>query len=232
MENLDIGSISSTSDSATDEQQIKTLTSFDIFIRCIKRAENLVNYESSKEKGIEFSDEHLCDSYRAAIVLSISALDAFIRTLVISEIRTQLSNNKKPLNAKLATYIKNLLSQDILLEAARNYDLLERVEKTVREDFETKSFQGEWKISTYLELVGYNDVIQEVAIKANVNEKNLRRQLNVFTTRRHIIAHSGDYNLNQLPHKENDIKQEYAEECIKIVKLFAENITKIVKDGK
>lgn len=206
-----------------------SITSFEVFEKCIIRAENLISLHDSTEDVDEISDEHYCDCYRAAVVLTISALDAFIRKALVSEIRRILSDASKPLNQELSEYIKNLLNQDKLLDAARKYNLLDKVEDAVKNDFETKSFQGEWKIVSFMKLVGYKDIFSEVSIKADINEKNLKRKLNVFTTRRHIIAHSGDYDLNQTPHRENAIKKEYAKECIDVVRLFATTINEIME---
>lgn len=204
------------------------LSSFEVFEKCITRAENLISFHSTTEKVLEISDEHYCDCYRAAVVLSISALDAFVRKTVISEIVKQISK-RTPLNNKLSTYLKGLLNQDKLLDAARNYDLIDKVEEAVKVDFDTKSFQGEWKISSYMEMVGYKDIFSEVSIKVDINEKNLKAKLGKFTARRHIIAHSGDYNLNQNPHNENDIDKGYANECLETVRLFALTIHEIIE---
>ena len=214
--------------SSVTADETKSITSFEVFEKCIIRAENLISVHDSTEKIDEISDEHYCDCYRAAVVLSISALDAFVRKVVVSEIRKIISDTSKPMNPELSEYVKNLLNQDKLLEAARKYNLLDKVEEAVKTDFETKSFQGEWKITQYLKMVGYKDIFSEVSIKADINEKNLKSKLNIFTNRRHIIAHSGDYNLNQTPHKENDIDKSYASECIQIVRLFATEIHEII----
>jgi hypothetical protein len=211
------------------ESEIVILSSFEVFEKCIKRSENLISFHSTTEEIEEISEQHYCDCYRAAVVLSISALDAFVRKVVISEIAKKIAE-KKPLNDKLKEYIKNLLNQDKLLEAARNYDLLEQVENAIKSDFETKSFQGEWKISSYMEMVGYKNIFSEVSVTADINEKNLKRKLGVFTNRRHIIAHSGDYDLNQSPHNENKIDKKFATECVSTVKLFATNINKIIDE--
>ena len=53
------------------------LSSFEIFERCINRAQNLISIEKTTEDIDAVSEQHYCDCYRAAIVLSISALDAF-----------------------------------------------------------------------------------------------------------------------------------------------------------
>ncbi len=203
-----------------------TLSSYDIFNKCIKRASNLVNFhqENERETGME---EHYCDAYRAAIVLSISALDAFVRTLVIEKVKNILLTSSQSLNGGLRDYLKNLLNQDKLLDAARNYNLLEMVEKALRDDFEKKSFQGEWKITQFMELVGHPDIFKQVSIKAELNETTLTNKINKFTKRRHTIAHSGDYKLNQTEQTENDIDKEYANDCIKTVSAFAKNLNEI-----
>ena len=60
------------------------LTPFDIFNRCIKRAENLINFHSEDKNPDE---EHFCDAYRASVVLTIAALDAYTRTVTIIKIK-------------------------------------------------------------------------------------------------------------------------------------------------
>jgi len=218
--------------SAIGENKNKSITSYGVFEKCIVRAENLISLHDSTENIDAVSEEHYCDCYRAAVVLSISALDAFIRKAIVSEIRRILSDASKPVNPELLEYIKSLLNQDKLLDAARKYNLLEQVEAAVKNDFETKSFQGEWKIATYLKLVGYKDIFSDVSVKADINEKNLKRKLNLFTTRRHVIAHSGDYDLNQTPHKENSIQKTYAKDCIDTVRLFAKTIHDIMEESR
>lgn len=224
--NIKIHPIKNTSSEKIED--VSTLSSYEVFEKCIKRAENLISFHTSTEKIEEISEQHYGDCYRAAVVLSISALDAFVRKVVISEIIKMIAD-KKPLNLKLSNYLKQLLNQDKLLEAARNYDLIERVEEVIKSDFETKSFQGEWKITSYMEMVGYKDIFSEVSVKVDINEKNLKRKLNVLTSRRHIIAHSGDIDLNQNPHKENLIDKKYANNCVETVRLFAKTINDIIE---
>ncbi len=201
------------------------LTPYDIFQRCIKRAQNLIDFHSS-DKESEIA-EHFCDAYRAAIVLSISALDAFIRSIVTERINNILLDNTKELPEKLALYLKNLLNQDKLLLAARKYNLHEVVDKHIKEDFGTKSFQGEWKIKTFMELVGYNNIFKQVSDKADISETNLMKKLEIYTQRRHIIAHSGDYDLNNTDQKENSINKEFAEDCVGLVNKFAKHVNEI-----
>lgn len=218
------------SGSAPVAAAIQMATPYYIFCQCITRASNLVSLHDSTQENGSISEAHYCDCYRAAIVLSISALDAYIRKVVVSEIRNILANPGRQLSRGLSEYIKLLLNQDKLLDAARKSNLLDVVENAVKEDFSTKSFQGEWKITTHLEMVGHGEIFSKVSVKANINEKNLKEQISRYTGRRHVIAHSGDYDLNQTPHQENTITKEYAIECVKLVSLFAQTMNEIMEE--
>lgn len=199
------------------------LSPYDIFLRCIKRAQNLVDFHASPEQKEE--DKHF-DAYRAAVVLSIAALDAFIRTIVIDKIKEKLIKQRK-LPKELYTYIKNVMTHDTLIECARLDIFLQTISEQITIDFQTKSFQGERKISYYMELAGYKNIFSIVSEKANKFEKNLVLEIEKYTTRRHTIAHGGDYNINQTPYKENEISKSYAEGCINIVSEFAKHLNEI-----
>jgi hypothetical protein len=206
----------------------KTSTSLEIFDRCIERANNLLKiHETAHGKKKAKPAKYLADAHRAAIVLAISALDAFVRSFVISRVRKILANRKADLPPALAAQIKAYLKDDVLLEAARKDDLLDRVEKAFAEDFERRSFQGTKQISESLKLVGFDNVFHEVAISAKENEDNLRDSLNKYTKRRHAIAHRGDYDLTTSPPCEQAIKKPDAQHCIKVVTTVARHIAKL-----
>lgn len=205
-----------------------TIGSFEIFLCCIERAENLLKiHQAAHGKKRAKPERYLADAHRAAIVLAISALDAFIRSFVIMRVRSILGDKTVTIPGPLADRIKSFLTGDALLEAARKDDLLDRVEKAFRNDFEKKSFQGTSQITESIKLVGYNDVFHDIAISAGENEDTMRQRLDRFTNRRHVIAHRGDYDLTQNPPREQSITKKDAEECIKAVTLIATHINKL-----
>lgn len=210
------------SETKKSNKKATNYSSYDIFERCIKRATNLVNIETEKK-------EQTSDCYRASVVLTISALDAYIRSLLVDKIKTNVSHKGKPINVKLTEYIKKLIDHDEMLEAARNYDFMERIEKAVRGDFEKKSFQGETRIEHYMEYIGHKDFFEDVSKKTDKNKENIKGDLARYTKRRHVIAHCGDYELNQVPVKENEITKEYSVSCIKFVKMFAKTIKELTQ---
>ncbi|MEW5911259.1 MAG: HEPN domain-containing protein [Thermodesulfobacteriota bacterium] len=202
------------------------LTSYDIFKLCIERAENLVKLHKAAHGKAGKPEKYTADAHRASIVLSISALDAFIRDFVICRTRELLAMKSHALPTALSVQIKRFIKDDELLEAARKDDLLERVEKAFRNDFEKRSFQGTKNIEEMLQVVGYKNVFHEVAMKAKMNEDTLRHDLDKFTQRRHAIAHRGDYELSQNPPKENVVTKKDAEDCIKLVRRIAKHMQK------
>jgi hypothetical protein len=201
-----------------------TLTSFDIFELCVQRARNLVKLHEAAHGKAGKPEKFTSDAHRAAIVLAVSALDAFVRDFVIFRMRTLLATKSLALPAALATHIKKFLKDDDLLDAARKDDLIERVEKAFRGDFEKRSFQGTKNIEEQLRIAGYENVFHEVAINAHVNEDTLRSELDKFTQRRHAIAHRGDYNLSENPPIENVVTKKDAEDCIRLVCRIAKHM--------
>ena len=78
-----------------------------------------------------------------------------------------------------------------------------------------------------MQLAGYKNIIGMVSEKNGTNEKNLKKEIDAFTLRRHTIAHGGDYDINKVPFQENTIKKEYAVKCLKVVSEFTETLNEI-----
>jgi hypothetical protein len=204
-----------------------SLGPFEVFDLCIERAKNLIKLHTAAHGKRSKPEKYMADAHRAAIVLAVSALDAFVRTFVVAKARQLLADRSRAIPPALVDQIKRFLKDDELLDAARKDDLLDRVEKAFRSDFERRSFQGTKNIAEYMKMVGYDDIFHEVAIKAKLNEDSLRGDLDKFTKRRHAIAHRGDYDLDQNPPKENVITKAAAEACIKMVTTIAKHINAI-----
>jgi hypothetical protein len=205
----------------------KVFLAYTIFECCIYRARNLVRLHEAAHGRAAKPEKYLADAHRAAIVLAISALDAYVRSHVMIKIRTLLADKKAQLSESLSARIKQFLKEDGLLDAARKDDLLDRVEKAFKKDFEKKSFQGTEAITDGLKLVGIEDVFHQVALKAGRNEDTLKTDLDRFSKRRHSIAHRGDYDLDEIPPRENPITKKEAEDCIGLVLLIASTIEKL-----
>lgn len=203
------------------------LTSLDIFELCIERSENLITIHAEAHGAATRPPAHLSDAFRASVVLSVSALDAFVRSHLLERIASILRDKNKPLPPTLSTEIRRLIKDEELLESARKDDLVQRVEKAFTAEFEKKSFQGVKNISDAMKLLGDNDVFHTISMKAGKNEDNLKKEITEFTQRRHCIAHQGDYDVGANPAEPKSILKSDAEKCIKLVKLVAKHLKEI-----
>jgi hypothetical protein len=217
----------STSGKPTSTPSTVPVTSYSIFERSLKRAENLFRIRGETLAMKAQLQPEICDARRSAIVLAVAALDAYVRTFVVEKIMAKLADLTQPVPTKLKQQSKDFLDHDNLFDAARYGDLGSRLEKAFRESFEEKSFQGVKNIEEAMKLIGHEDVFHTIAGSASVNEDHLKRDLARFTKRRHVIAHCGDYDLTQTPPKENDISDDDVKKCIQTVKLMAVEICKL-----
>jgi RiboL-PSP-HEPN len=220
-------SVTSTTGISTPPPTVTSVTPYSIFQSSVKRAKNLIAIHGLAHGKQGQPPPFLSDAHRASIVLAVSALDAYVRTLVIDRIVSTVANPKKVVPEKLREHIKACLGHDIIFEAARQGDLSSKVEKAMRDKFDDQSFQGVKKITEAMRLIGYEDVFVIVAQSASENETILKEKLSRFTKRRHIIAHCGDYDLNQTPPEENKLLKEEVLECIRVVELVAREINKL-----
>jgi len=222
------GGVTSARGAATPPPHMPPTTAYAIFERSIDRANNLLTIHHMAHGSASRPPMLLADIHRASIVLAVSALDAYIRTLVVNRVLAKLKDITKVIPAKLRDELKQLLGQDELLDAARIGDLSSRVERALKDKFEESSFQGVSRITQALKLIGIDDVFKDVARSASMNEQKLKEGLGRFTNRRHIIVHCGDYNLTETPPCENTIKMKDARDCIALVRKIASEIEKVV----
>ena len=213
---------SSTKGTSLSQPSSQPVTSFVIFERSIQRAQNLLKIKQSS-----LGADQIADARRAAIVLAVAALDAFIRAFVIEKIIATLANLKQNVPDRLKDQAKEILGHDGLFDAARNCDLGTRLEKGFRDQFGEKSFQGIKNIQDVMKLVGHDNIFHTIALSARVNEDHLKSDLGIYTKRRHIIAHCGDYEINQTPPTEKPVSDTDVRKCIKTVVTIAKEIYKL-----
>jgi len=214
-------------DVPSSDKSEKSELAFKIFQSGIKRAENLLKINiGSDESTLPISADKLQDSYRAVVVLSISALDAYVKTFLIVEIKRSL--NEKKLSFDLKKYIKEeLFTKDTLHQHVLEDNFYQKVIEKFDEDFEKRSFQGQKSIDKYMKLAGLNQVFKLISNSADKSENKLHAAIENFTQRRHLIVHCGDHDLTQTTLTENTIAEKDASDCINLVTLIANEIHKI-----
>ncbi len=200
---------------------------FKIFESSIRRAENLLYVKiDATGNPLSIKEDKLLDVYRAVIVLSISALDAYVKTFLIVEIKQRLS--EKNLSPDLKRYIKEeLFSKETLHLVVLENNFFDKVVERFEEDFEKKSFQGQKAIERYMKLAGFDQIFRQIADSADKSLNNLLASLESYTKRRHLIVHCGDHDLNQTKLTENQISEKHATECVELVQLIASHIHKL-----
>ncbi len=210
-----------------NQENEKSEQAFRIFNSGIKRAENLLSINlTSTEDTLSISEDKLEDSYRAVIVLGISALDAYIKTFLIVKIKKSLL--ERNLSRDLKIYIKEeLFSKDELHQVVLENNFYEKVVAKFDQDFEKRSFQGQKSIDKFMKLAGFTQVFKQIANSADRSVDILLSSIEEYTQRRHLIVHCGDHDLTQTELTENKIKKEYASKCIDLVKLIVKEIHKI-----
>lgn len=213
--------------SEAKEASEKSALAYKIFKSGIKRAENLLKINKDKDSNtLSIPEDKLLDSYRAVIVLSISALDSYIKTFLIVEIKKSLKEKK--LSQDLKKYIKEeLFNKEELYDVVLEENFYEKVISKFDLDFEKRSFQGQKSIEKFMKLAGVNQVFKQISISADKSVDKLYSSIEKFTTRRHEIVHCGDHDLTQTELTENKICETDAAECIDLVKLIANEIHKI-----
>lgn len=209
----------------------KSERAFKFFNSSIRRAENLLEINIATDGSIlSIPDHKLLDSYRAVIVLSISALDAYVKTFLTVEIKQRL--NERNLSPELKTYIKEELfnkDKDSLYQVIFESNFIEIVISKFDDDFEKKSFQGQKSIDKHMKLGGIDQIFKKISRSANISPDNLQSDLERFTNMRHSIVHCGDHDLTQTEPTENKISEKDAQDCIKLVKLISSEIHKMHK---
>ena len=213
-----------------EQNGAKSEAPYQVFQNSIKRALNLLDIDKCDD-GNKFSihTNTLNDAYRAAIVLSISALDGYLGAFVIRRIKVLL-RNRDNIPSALTEYIKRLFNKDEFYKIALRPDFNDELENRFERNLEKRSFQGQENISFFMKIVGYDDIFKEISNKADVSPDNLRKNIEMYTQRRHIIAHRGDYDLSQTKPTENPIKKRYTKQCIELVEFIAVQIHNLSKE--
>jgi len=201
---------------------------FSIFTNSLRRAKNLIDIDTAKDKTkLQIEEENLNDAYRASIVLSISALDAYVRVFVLDRIKDLLKKQQLP--QALKDYIKKDLfpNKETFHGIVFEPDFYKKIEDAFNKDFEKQSFQGQRNIAVYMKIAGYEDIFRKISRNADKSADNLQTNIEKYTQRRHDIVHCGDHDLGQVDITENKIDKQDAQKCIQLVEFIAEQIHQI-----
>lgn len=156
---------------------------------------------------------------RSAIVVSVSALDAYVHHVVEERVPHILRGHGPPPDAlceRLSTVltIRNAASfKDALPMLTANDTLDELVTRLKDQSLSFLAFQAPEKVEEAYRLLGHEQIFEAVAAiwqGPNTEPNDLKRRLSAYVRRRNQIAHEGDLEANGQP---RPIQPDYGADC-------------------
>jgi len=170
---------------------------------------------------------------RSAVVASLSALDAYVHTVIIERVPVALQSN--PIPNALCEAMANLIPiknagtfRDALPTLAAHNIYSELTEKLKEKTLSFVSYQAPEKIASGYELIGCAnifDLVSEIWQGPRSSSDDLRRSLAGYVKRRNQIAHEGDRELNGTV---RHMQPKYANDCADFVSNLVSRLDRVV----
>ena len=152
-------------------------------VRDLIAVHNSVNTQST-------SALDLSDILRAALVLSVSALDYYVHEVVkLGMLEIHRGNRLEP-----PAYSKFQISLGSAREGMNSANLDYWLEAEIQQRHSYKSFQSPDKIADAIRLISDQSLWQEVGILMGQPARDIKQRLNLIVDRRNKIAHEADIN--------------------------------------
>jgi len=156
-------------------------SAFDQFRISISRVRDLIAVHNSV-KVISTSALDLSDILRAALVLSVSALDYYVHEVVrLGMLEIYNGSRSEP---------PAFSSFQVSLGSTRSLNNL--LEDEIRQRHSYKSFQQPDKIADAIRLISDKKLWEEVGSVMNRPAKDIKQELSIIVDRRNKIAHEAD----------------------------------------
>jgi hypothetical protein len=170
---------------------------------------------------------------RAAVVASLSALDAYVHAVLYERIPVALRANLVP--AALCDLMASSLPirnggtfKNALPLLAAQDSLTELCTKVKDKTLVFLSYQAPEKISAAYELIGHENIFESVAALwqgPGTEAEDIKRNLANYVRRRNQIAHEGDHEANGQP---RPMRPQYAQGCRDFVAGLATRLNRVV----
>lgn len=194
----------------------------------LRRSRNL-----GQRGRLDAANTDLLSLPRAAVVASISALDAYVHAVLYERIPMSLRANPVPealceLMAG-AIQIKNGGTFKDALPILIAHDSLAEIFTKVREKtLAFVSYQAPEKIAAAYELIGHANIFESVSNLwqgPGTEAENIKRNLAAYVKRRNQIAHEGDHESNGQP---RPMQPQYAQGCRDFVEGLVSRLNRVV----
>jgi len=206
------------------------MNALEAFKQTNERAVKLVELHKSLNPIGKPHAEH-SDILRAAVVISVSAMDAYFHTK-ITEKTARFVRAKKGVHlpGRLVQIIKDGASHDRLIEFMFKDKPLSHIASLVRKAIEDHTYQNSGKIEEGLKILGVDDLWFQIGKKLQISKDRAKKYVQGYVDRRHRIVHRGDLgtamkNKNKL----RNITRFYADQCVKSVGKYIWAIDSIVE---
>lgn len=163
-------------------------SALDQFHISINRVRDLIAVHNSvKAQSTPALD--LSDILRAALVLSVSALDFYVHEIVRLGM-LEIYQGLRPESTAFSRFQISLASAREALSVNMNLDYW--LENEIRQRHSYKSFQQPEKIADAIRLISDKKLWGEVANHMGRTARDVKRQLSIIVDRRNKIAHEAD----------------------------------------
>lgn len=143
--------------------------------------------ESSTIKHEDFQRERTRDLLRAALVLSVSAMDAYYHAKIIRWLVTKAKGESPP-----PALIKSTITVGDFLAASKYKKPNVVMKNALEKNLYFQTFQQPERIADGLSLLGVKKFWEKVSKEMDYDTNELKKELNWITHRRNLIAHEGD----------------------------------------
>jgi len=164
----------------------------------------------------DFKSEAMGDLLRAALVMAVSAMDAYFHAKIVRWVVTHSRNPSSHL-------LKQKITVEDFLSALQRTKKLTALQSAIKRTLSYQSLQDPDKIAEALRLIGVSDFWDRIA-KDGEDKTELRTRLKQIVGRRHQIAHEGD--LSQSKKARNRSRPICQKEVVDAVDFISEVVTR------
>jgi hypothetical protein len=210
------------------------MKAIDAFDATMKRAQALVKahvelHGAGRGKRPRFHSELL----RAAVVTSVSAMDAYFHDKISENIRKTIQRTSPNVPEQLVQLIADGQKAEGVvrefLQIAMKDRPLARVGTIVSQKLSEKVFQDPGKIEWGMRLIGVNDFWRQISRRMQTTEGQARAFIMPYAKRRHGIVHRGDLGTaKKTKHRVRQISREYAQKSIDDIHRFVHTAEEVI----
>jgi len=192
-------------------------SAFNQFHISISRVRDLIAVHNSV-KAISTPALDLSDILRAALVLSVSALDYYVHEVVRLGM-LEVYNRSRPEPPAFSRF-------QVSLESTRSLDDL--LEDEIRQRHSYKSFQQPDNIAEAIRLISDKELWKEVGNVMDKPAKDIKQELSIIVDRRNKIAHEADINPEYDLGDRWEINEEDVNDAVDFIEQVVESIHSIL----